>query len=49
MCPCRENVGRVLLGLGIGLLASLVLSGGVLRILLGLALLALGYILLNAD
>ena len=47
MCPRRENLSRLLLGLGIGLLLSLILPGGFLRVVVGLALIALGYLLSN--
>ena len=37
----------LLLGLGIGLLLSLILPGGFLRVVVGLVLIALGYLLSN--
>ena len=47
MCPRRDTLGRLLLGLGIGLLLSLILPGVFLRVLVGLALIALGCLLSN--
>ena len=47
MCPRRDTLSRLLLGLGIGLLLSLILPGGFLRVLVGLALIALGCLLSN--
>ena len=47
MCPRRDDLARLLLGLGIGLLLSLVLPGWFLRLALGLALIAPGGLLLN--
>ena len=45
MCPRVRGIAELLLGIGIGLLASLLLTGGFLRILIALALIALGLIL----
>ena len=47
MCPRRDTLSRLLLGLGIGLLLSLILPGGFLRVPVGLALIALGCLLSN--
>lgn len=47
MCPCREKLSRLLLGLGIGALLSLILPGGFLRVVIGLGLIALGSLLAN--
>ena len=47
MCPRREDLSCLLLGLGLGLLASLLLSGGCLRILIGVALIVLGCLVGN--
>jgi len=49
MCLCRDKTGRVLLGIGIGLILSLLFSGWFLRILLGGVLIAVGCLLLNDD
>jgi len=45
MCPCREKTGWILLGLGIGLIASIAFSGWFLRLLLGAAFLAVGLLM----
>ena len=45
MCPRRDTLSRLLLGLGIGLLLSLILPGVFVRV--GLALIALGCLLSN--
>ena len=47
MCPCRDTLSRLLLGLGTGLLLSLILPGVFVRVLVGLALIALGCLLSN--
>ena len=49
MCLCRDKTGRVLLGIGIGLILSLLFSGWFLRILLGGVLIVAGCLLLNDD
>ena len=45
MCRRLENIGSLLLGIGIGLLASLLVTGGFLRILIALGLIALSQII----
>ena len=47
MCPRRDTLSRLLLGLGTGLLLSLILPGVFVRGLVGLALIALGCLLSN--
>jgi hypothetical protein len=49
MCVCRSKVGRVLLGVGIGLVLSLLFPGWCLRLLLGGVLIAVGCLLLGDD
>ena len=45
MCTRLEQISSLLLGIGIGLLASLLLTGGFLRILIALGLIALSLII----
>ena len=47
MCVKRDRLGALLLGVGIGLLASLALCGWFWRVLLAAVLLVLGFMLLN--
>lgn len=47
MCPRRDTLSRLLLGLGTGLLLPLILPGVFVRVLVGLALIALGCLLSN--
>ncbi|MCI5992661.1 MAG: hypothetical protein MRZ24_01345 [Clostridiales bacterium] len=49
MCHRADKAGCLLIGLGIGILLSLLFCGWFLRVVLGLGLIALGWFLTSCD